>query len=167
MRFLGIKNMSARKIAVAAVIAAVYAGLTIGLAPISYGAVQFRVAEVLNLMAFFDPVYGLGVILGCFLANLIGPDSLGLMDVFFGTAATAVAVWAIAKIGRAGGSLLLASFMPVIANMIVSIELTLAFKTPLWLNILTVGAGELVTVVCVGYPLFTLIRRKNLLRFIR
>ncbi|MCL2351092.1 MAG: QueT transporter family protein [Firmicutes bacterium] len=168
MRFRGLKGgPSARRIAMAAAVAAVYAGLTIGLSPISYGAVQFRAAEILNLMAFFDPFCGLGVVLGCFLANLLGPDSLGLMDVVFGTAATALAVWAIAKIGRAGGSLLLASFMPVFANAVVSAELTLVFRTPLWFNLLTVAAGEFAAVVCVGYPLFALLRKNNLLRFIR
>lgn len=35
-----------------ALIAAVYAVLTIGLEPISYGAVQFRLSEVMTLLAF-------------------------------------------------------------------------------------------------------------------
>ncbi|MCL2461463.1 MAG: QueT transporter family protein [Defluviitaleaceae bacterium] len=163
---LGKRNFTARKIAFAAVIAAVYAGLTMGLAPLSYGAVQFRVAEALNLLAFFDPIYGLGVVLGCFVANLTSP--LGVMDVVFGTAATAAAVWGIARIGRAGGSLLLAAFLPVVSNaLIVGCELTIVFRTPLWFNVLTVMAGEFGTVVCVGYPLFLVIKKKNLMRFMR
>ena len=164
MRLFGGKTVSARRIAIAAAVAAVYAGLTIGLAPVSFGAVQFRAAEILNLMAFFDPFYGLGVVLGCFLANLTSP--LGVVDVVFGTAATALAVWAVARIGRTGGNLFLASFMPVIANVIVSVELTIVFQTPLWVNILTVAAGEAAVMVCVGYPLFALMRKKGLMRFI-
>ena len=40
-------RIQTRKLALAAVVAAAYAALTLGLAPISYGAVQFRVSEVL------------------------------------------------------------------------------------------------------------------------
>ena len=147
-----------RRFAVTALIAALYAGLTWGFSFMSFGSVQFRIAEVLNLMAFIDPFYGIGVVLGCFIANFTSP--LGPIDVVVGTLATAIAVIGISKCR----SLFMASFIPVIANTLVSLELTYIFGTPLWYNLITVAIGEFVVVVCAGYPLFRYLIYKNILR---
>ncbi len=56
--------------------------------PFSYGAVQVRVAEALCLLPVFGPEYIAGVVLGCFLANLLGST---IVDVIFGTLATLLA----------------------------------------------------------------------------
>ena len=142
-----------RRIAISAITAALYVALTLGLSFMSYRSIQFRVSEILNLMAFIDPIYGIGVILGCFISNIFSP--LGVPDMIFGTLATAIAVFAITRTKN----LLLAAFWPVFANTIVSIELTYIFSTPLWYNIITVWIGEFVVVVCAGYPLFKLLTR--------
>ena len=49
-----------------------YVVLCLALQPLSYGAVQVRVAEALCLLPVFGPESILGVVLGCFLANLLG-----------------------------------------------------------------------------------------------
>ena len=142
-----------RRIAISAVTAALYVVLTLGLSFMSYGSIQFRVSEILNLMAYIDPVYGAGVILGCFISNIFSP--LGLPDMFFGTLATAAAVFAISRTKN----LFAAAFWPMFANTIVAAELTYIFRAPLWYNIITVWIGEFVVVVCAGYPLFKLLTR--------
>ena len=48
-----------------AVIAALYAALTIALAPISYGPLQFRVSEALTALPFLMPGSVLGITVGC------------------------------------------------------------------------------------------------------
>lgn len=53
--------------------AAAYAVITIGLAPISYGPVQFRVASLLKPLALVSPVMCLGLSIGVGLANLTSP----------------------------------------------------------------------------------------------
>ena len=58
------------KLAVSAVIAALYAALTIALAPISYGPLQFRVSEALTVIPFLIPGTVWGLFIGCILANL-------------------------------------------------------------------------------------------------
>ena len=146
------KNLT-RRIAVSAITAALYIVLTLGLSFMSYGSIQFRVSEILNLMAYIDPIYGFGVIIGCFISNIFSP--LGLPDMIFGTMATAIAVFAITKTK----SLFIAAFWPMFANTIVSIELTYIFSSPLWYNIITVWIGEFAVVVCAGYPLFKLLTR--------
>ena len=69
---MNMKNLSVRRLARCAVIAAVYVVVCLVLAPFSYGAVQVRVAEALCLLPVFGAEYIVGVTLGCFLANLLG-----------------------------------------------------------------------------------------------
>lgn len=56
-----------------AIIAALYAMLTYALAPISYGAIQLRAAELLKPLALYNPIFALGFGLGNFIANLGSP----------------------------------------------------------------------------------------------
>ncbi len=77
-------------IAVNAMVAALYFAMTVAGAPISYGMVQFRISEVLVLLAFVDPFYAPGLIIGCFMANLFGPG--GIIDAIFGTLASTFAI---------------------------------------------------------------------------
>ena len=52
------KKINTRFITRTALIAAIYAALTYAFAWMSYGQVQFRVAEILVLFAFIEPKYG-------------------------------------------------------------------------------------------------------------
>lgn len=56
-------------IALTAAITAIYAVLTLSLGFISYGPIQFRVAEIMMLLAFLDKGYIVGLTLGCFLVK--------------------------------------------------------------------------------------------------
>jgi len=149
-----------KKIAQTGFIAALYVVFTGVLAPVSFGAVQFRAAEVLNLCAFLNPVYGLGVVLGCFLSNLFFSE-FGLIDVAVGTLCTGGAVFFITKTK----SLLLASFMPVIFTLPVSAMIAYLsggdFLPAFISAALTVAAGEFAVCVVAGYPLFKLLARRK------
>lgn len=65
--------MTTRKVVLVAVVAALYVVLTVGLAPISYSFIQFRVSEVLKVLVLFDPWLALGIGIGTFIANLASP----------------------------------------------------------------------------------------------
>ena len=67
-------------------IAALYAGLTILLAPISYGMIQIRVAEMLMVLPFFTAAAVPGLFVGCLVANNYG--GYGLPDIVFCSLAT-------------------------------------------------------------------------------
>ena len=82
------QNPSIRKLVRCGVVAAIYVVLCMALQPLSYGAVQVRVAEALCLLPVFGAEYIAGVVLGCFLANLLGST---IVDVIFGTLATLLA----------------------------------------------------------------------------
>ena len=58
-------NKTTRNIVTAAVIGALYAVLTMVLAPISYGPVQCRISEVLCILPFFMPSTTWGLFFGC------------------------------------------------------------------------------------------------------
>ncbi|MDR1540046.1 MAG: QueT transporter family protein [Clostridiales bacterium] len=147
---MGLRNNQRQvlRLAVAALTAAAYVALTLGLSFISFGSIQFRIAEIMNLMAFIDPIYGAGVVLGCLISNMFSP--FGLVDAAIGTLCTAAAVFAISRTKN----LLAASFWPMLANTPVALFIAYATHTNIFYNILTVWIGEIVVVACLGYPLF-------------
>ena len=156
-------NKTTKRLVRTAIIAALYAVITIALAPISYGPVQFRISEVMVLLAFFDPFYIGGLTLGCFIANILGPN--GLADVIFGTLATFVSVYAISMTGRFIKdnkiSLIIASLWPTVFNgIIIGWMLNYISKLPLVLSIVEVAIGEFVVVTIVGVPVIKFIQKK-------
>ena len=150
------------RLAVSAVIAAAYAVLTIVLAPISYGPLQFRVSEALTVLPFLMPGTVWGIAVGCFLANLY---THSVLDIVFGTLATALAGILTAYFGRKGNTVknrILGCLMPVLFNaVIVGAVLTWGyqfreFASPLGsfgFNALTVGLGEAAVLYLLGYML--------------
>ena len=143
--------MRTKYLAEASVIAAIYAVLTIVLAPISYGAVQVRISEALTVLPFFTPAAVPGLFVGCIAANLLSP--YGLPDLIFGSLAT--------LIGAAGSYMLrkkpaLVPLPPVISNgIIVGVMLYYVYEVPvpLFVQMLYVAAGEMSACYAVGYPL--------------
>ena len=69
-------------VARAAMIAAVYIVITLLVAPIAFGPIQFRIPEALTMLAFIDPAAILGLTVGVFFANFASP--LGLVDILGG-----------------------------------------------------------------------------------
>ena len=146
-----------------AMFAAVYAVLTIGLAPISYGPVQVRLSECLTLLAFYDRHLIPGLTAGCLLANIASP--FGLPDMIIGTAATALGLYLM----RFCPNLFTASLMPVLANgVIIGAELSYFSAlpegvTPL-LAMLYIAAGEFAAVSVIGTVLLKLLWRNRTIR---
>lgn len=150
------KIFGAKALARLAVVAALYAAMTTALSGLSFGLVQFRLAEILTLLCFYRRDYSIALIAGCFIANCFSP--MALMDMLFGTLATAIAVIPMFSVKN----IWLASLLPVISNaVIVAGELYLAFNEPIWLSMLTVGAGELIVITVIGVPLFKLVLERN------
>ncbi len=141
--------LNTRSLCLSAVIAALYAALTLLLAPISYGNLQCRVSEALTILPVLFPEAIPGLTVGCLLANLLG--SATPWDVIFGTLATLIA----AVLTYATRSALwtkwklpvLSAVWPVLSNgIIVGIILSVTFNLPLFLTMLEVAVGELVAV---------------------
>jgi len=65
--------MATKTLTRCAAVAALYVVLTLAMAPISFGPVQFRVSELLKPLALFDPAMALAFALGTGLSNLASP----------------------------------------------------------------------------------------------
>lgn len=146
-----------RRLCFSAVVAALYACLTLVLPIPAYGPIQFRMAEALTLLPFLFPQTVPGLAVGCFLANLLG--SPYALDWVFGTLATLLAALWTAKLRHKW----LAAVPPVVCNcLIVGFEIAWATAgtspafLPLWgYNALTVGLGELAVCATLGMLLLT------------
>ena len=75
-------------ITTAAIVAALYVVLSLLTYTFSYLEIQCRIAEALCMTIFYTPAGIFGVVIGCFITNIIGGSPL---DMIFGTAATLIA----------------------------------------------------------------------------
>ena len=154
-------RFSTRQLAMAGIIAGLYAGLTLLLPIPSYLGVQFRVAEAMTVLPFLFPAAIPGLTVGCFLANLLGSPMV--VDWLFGTAATLLAaLWTSRLHNR-----YLVPLPAVICNaVIVGAEIAwffpgegMSFWAAYGFNALTVGLGELAVCYLLGLPLLTWVER--------
>lgn len=155
--------MKARYLCVSAIIAALYAALTLLFQAVSFGAVQLRVSEALTVLPAILPQAVPGLAVGCLISNLL--SGANLYDVVFGTLATlAASLWT----RRMRGNLWLAALPPVICNaVIIGLVLTYAYGVnALPLNILTVGAGQAVVCYALGVPMAKLVGKQDLSRLL-
>lgn len=144
-----------RKLTYAAMIAAIYATLTLILEPLSFGAVQFRVSEALTILPALtaDAIPGLSI--GCLLANWL--SGAPWFDVVFGTAATLLGA---CLTYRTRENPLAASLMPVLTNGLITgpvVYFGYVWKagTPVQSGVLagtmaSVAGGELAVCVVLG-----------------
>ena len=127
------KTSSVRRLAFSAIIAAVYAALTMALGFMSYNGIQFRVAEALCVLPFFFPSSAWGLFIGCVIANLLSPA--GPLDVVFGSLATLLCCLGAAALGKGEKTGLwrkiLCCVLPVVSNgLIVGAVLALTIAEP-------------------------------------
>lgn len=101
------------KLCLGAVIAALYTVLTLALPVLSYGPIQFRLAEGMTVLAWLCPEAIPGLTLGCFLSNLIG--SPYALDWIMGTLATFIAALWTARVSKRW----MAPIPPVLCNMVI------------------------------------------------
>lgn len=146
-----------KKLVTTALVAAIYATLTLVLGAISYGPIQFRVAEIMVLLPFIKKDYIWGLTIGCFLANIIGP--YGVPDIIFGTTATFLSVYAVYMTSKMmygkKYALLVSSIWPTVINaIIIGIMLNIFFGLPLMLSMAQVGFGQFVVITIIGVPLY-------------
>ena len=137
-----------------AVIAALYATLTLVVYPLSYGPIQVRVSEAMTVLPLFFAEAIPGLTIGCFLANI----PMGLWDMVIGATATLLASITTRMVKKVYFGVI----PPVIFNalLVPVIFLTMGTSTePYWINVLTVGAGELISVLALGVPLYFVMKR--------
>lgn len=156
------KKFTTKQLVVSGLIAALYVVLTLGIAGLAYGEIQFRVSEILVLLAFFNPAFIPAVTIGTFIANFVGP--FGIIDALAGSAASLVAMLLIWQTRRMLGdkltSMFVASLWPVLVNALYVPALIILVDpdTP-WAAFSAIGIsvaiGEFVVVSIIGIAIFT------------
>ena len=162
-----------------AVIAALYAATTLAcmlfLGGLAWGPVQFRLSEALCVLALFTPDAIPGLALGCAIANLIniplsGVGTLGLLDVVFGSLASAVGAvvcWrlrdrpALAVLGPVlANAIIVPAYLPLMLQGLgfytipfTSISLDGAYLPMYLFGFVAIGVGEAVVLYALGLPL--------------
>lgn len=157
-------------IAQAGIIAAAYIVLTMLVAPLAFGSIQFRLSEALTALAVLTPAAIPGLFLGCLLANILNPQNLGLIDIVFGSLATLVAAtltWFLGRSVREQENSLVSwqtglALLPqaVINGLVVGTYLPFLLLPPadqtltaIGLSVIAVFISEAVVVYLIGVPL--------------
>ncbi len=143
------KNKKALFITQAAVIAALYVVLVVIFNYISFGPIQFRVAEALTILPYFTPAAIPGLFIGCILANVIG--GAVIWDIIFGSIATLIG--AVFTYLLRNKSKFLAPLPPVLANTIIVpwvLKYAYGAEEMVWFMAVTVGIGEILACYVLG-----------------
>ena len=159
------RRSTVRDLTLAALIAAVYAVLTLALPIPAYSGVQLRVAEAMTVLPFLFPAATPGLFVGCFIANLFSPYPL---DILCGSLATLLAC----LMTQRAPNRWLAPLPPVLCNMvIVGAEIAWfetgfgpGFWTAYAFNAFTVGLGELIACVVLGELLLSILPKVPVLQ---
>ena len=180
----------AQRVARTGMIAAAYAALTLAaltlLGSLAWGPVQFRVSEALCVLALFTADAVPGLALGCAIANLAnivisGTGMLGMLDVVFGTLATALGAYftwrnrhrpALALLGPVlANALIVPAYLPLLLQGIgfytipfTNIALDGAYPAMYAFGLIATGVGEAVVMYALGLPLARALSRTSLPR---
>lgn len=82
------QNKQLRQHILLAIVAAIYVALTVLVAPVSYGVIQFRLSEILNHLLIYNKKFIVSLGFGVLLANFF--SQAGMIDVIVGTSATLI-----------------------------------------------------------------------------
>lgn len=141
-----------------AMIAAMYVTLTLVFQPISFGAVQFRIAEALTLLPVLSAEAVPGLFVGCIIANLLGGGVW--YDIVLGSIATLLAALCTRAFRKtpAIAAVFPALFNGIIIGPVVYFAYVHAPGEPvsigtLLFTVLTVTLGEVVVCYVLGLPL--------------
>lgn len=152
------KNISIKLIVINAMVAGIYAILTLAISPIAYSQIQFRLSEIIVFLAFYNKNYIPGLAIGCIIANMFSP--FGILDIIFGTISTILVCLAMYKVKNK----YLAAFIgAIITGIIIGGELWYIYQIPYLINALYVAIGELLVLI-IGALIFNIIEHNE--RFI-
>lgn len=140
--------ISVKLIVINAMIASIYAVLTLAISPIAYLEIQFRLSEIMVFLAFYNKKYIPGLIVGCIVANMFSP--MGLLDVIFGTISTIIVCITMYLIKNRYLAAITGAF---VTGLIIGAELWYAYQIPYLINAVYVAIGEL-TVLIIGAFVF-------------
>jgi uncharacterized membrane protein len=160
------QNKRTAFIAQGAMIAAIYVALVYVFAPISFGQIQFRIAEALTILPVFTPAAIPGLFIGCILGNILG--GAVIFDTVFGSLATLIGAFFTWKLRNAHP--FLAPVPPILSNTLIIpfvLRYAYAILLPIPYLMLTVGIGEVIACGVLGLLLYYALRKYKDIVFLR
>jgi len=152
-------------LALAAVLAALYAAYVFYFSVTSFQVVQVRVVDaLLPLSIIFGPPAIAGVTLGVFVGNMLG-SPFGPIDIVGGTIANLVAAtlaWLVVRRKFRGSWLIAVAIEIASVTVIVGsylVVLTSSPDVPLWVGWVEFLASEVIAIGVLGYPLLKAVDR--------
>lgn len=188
-----LQHMTSHTVVRIALIAALNCALTLicllALSGLAWGPIQFRVSEAVCVLALFMPEAIGGLTLGCVLANIInitvsGAGALGLLDVVFGSFATALGAWftwhyrnrpLLALAGPVvANALIVPAYLPLLLSGLgfytipfTTIALDNSYVFMYIFGVVTIGIGEGVVIYAIGYQVYRVLAACHFDRFIK
>lgn len=130
---------------------------------LTFGPIQFRIAEGLALLPLLEVAAVPGVFVGCLLANilLVPYSGFGLIDIIGGSLVTLIAAYLTSKMK----SKITGILFPVILNgFIVSIWVSYFTKVPYFITVMGIGGGELLSVAVFGSIILSVYKKSTSLK---
>jgi len=156
------RTWTTRNVALAALLAALYAAYVLYFGFISFGPLQFRLVDaLLPLSILFGPPAIMGVTVGCFIGNALGPN-LGIVDIAGGPTANFLAAtlaWAITRKKSRGSWPLAVALEIAVVAAIVGTYVVILTNIPAWIGWIEFLASEVVPIGIIGYPLLNSVDR--------
>ena len=153
--------MKTKTLAINGIIAALYVAVSLLIAPFTFGAVQFRIAEMFNHLIVFNKKYFFGIILGVIVTNMFSPTAA--YDLTFGVAHSIITlsltIFASKFIKEHVPRMTFNTLIFTFTMFIIAFELHLAYGFPFFYTWLTAAAGEF-AVLALGIPVINALNKR-------
>ena len=147
-----------------AVVTGLYVAVTLVLSVVSFGAIQFRLAEMFNYLPLFNRRYTISVTLGVAIANLASP--LGIVDVLLGSFSTWIVLLVCRRVTQNIPSpklkMIVTALVFAFSMFTVAGQLSFFYQAPFFFNWLVIGLGELLSMSLGGALIYLISQRVNL-----
>jgi uncharacterized membrane protein len=157
-------KLKTKDLALIAIYAALYAALVVVLGGISYGIINFRIADAMVAAVPLLGIAGvLGHTLGVFISNI--PSPLGLIDLLntIPSFAMSFVIYYVYKKTRNDYTVIATcTAYSFVLGITVGSMLSPIIHIPPLLSILYVAVGNLVATVLIGWPLFKMLKRTGI-----
>lgn len=150
-------NLDTNYLVKSAVVAALYAVLTIMLPMASYGPIQLRFSEIMVLLVFYNKRFIPGLVLGCAIANLFSP--MAAFDVTLGTLSSLIAF----ELIKRTKNLFVSSLWPVLMVIVPALGTYFILDNSIsfWIMAGQFMASEFVMVSIIGVLVFKILEKNN------
>ena len=158
------ENKVIKEVCYNAIICALYVVLVFVFSFMSYEAVQVRIAEVLIFLVLINKKLTPGIVLGCFIANLIGP--FGIIDAIVGSIATLACCLFLSIFKKSWTGL----FILPICNILVGLEISYIYGYTIIPSLITIGwvmVGELITAIIGIFLIYSVKKNNTITNFLK